>query len=58
MPLVGGYSTTLSDPIGIRLVVLALVVMPVAVLILPLDVDGHRINPTTPDPILPVPLPF
>jgi hypothetical protein len=37
----------LSNPIGIRLVLLALVVMPVTELVLPLDVDGHWINPTT-----------
>jgi hypothetical protein len=33
---------------GIRLVLLALVVVPVAVLVLPLNVDGHFIIPTTP----------
>ena len=27
----------------------SLVVMPVTELVLPLDVDGHWINPTTPD---------
>ena len=56
MALPSGLSTALSNPIGIRLVLLALVVMPVAVLVLPFNVDGHRINPTTPDPILPMPL--
>jgi hypothetical protein len=50
MALPRGFGTMLSNPIGIRLVLLALVVMPVAVLVLPLDVDGHRFNPTTPDP--------
>ena len=32
---------TLSNPISIRLVLLGLVVMPVAVLVLPFDVDVH-----------------
>jgi hypothetical protein len=41
MALPSGYSTTLSNPIGIRLVLLGLVVMPVAVLILPFNVDCH-----------------
>jgi hypothetical protein len=41
MALASGFSTTLSNPIGIRLVLLALVVVPVAVLVLPFDVDGH-----------------
>ena len=50
MALPSGFSTTLSNPIGIRLVLLGLVVMPVSVLVLPFDVDGHPINPTTPDP--------
>ena len=34
----------LSDQISIRLVLLALVVMPVAVLVLPFNVDGHRLQ--------------
>jgi hypothetical protein len=41
MALPSGFSTTLSNPIGIRLVLLGLVVMPVAVLVLPLDSDCH-----------------
>ncbi len=41
MVLPRGFSTTLSNPIGIRLVLLALVVMPVAVLVLPFNVDAH-----------------
>jgi len=45
MALPSGFSTTLSDPIGILLVLLALVVMPVAVWVLPFDVDGHLITP-------------
>jgi len=43
----------LSDPIGIRLVLLALVVMPTTELVLVFDVDGHLVNPTTPDLIMP-----
>jgi len=50
MPLSCGCSTTLSNPISIRLVLLALIVLPVAVLVLPFNVDGHEINPTTPVP--------
>ena len=45
MALPSGFSTALSKPTSIRLVLLALVVMPVAVLVLPFNVDGHRINP-------------
>jgi len=41
MTLPSGFSTMLSNPIGIRLVLLGLVVMPVAVLVLPFDVDRH-----------------
>jgi len=44
MALSSGFSTTLSNPIGIRLVLLALVVMPATELVLPLDVDGHWIR--------------
>ena len=42
MALPSGFSTTLSDPIGIRLVLLGLVVMPVAVLVLVFNVDKHE----------------
>ena len=42
MALPSGFSTTLSNPIGIRLVLLGLVVMLVAVLILVFDVDRHE----------------
>jgi hypothetical protein len=41
MALPSRFSTTLSNTKGICLVLLALVLMPVAVLVLPLDVDGH-----------------
>ena len=41
MALPSGFSTTLSNPIGIRLVVIGLIVMPVAVLVLPFDVYRH-----------------
>jgi len=41
MALASGFSTTLSNPIGIRLVLLALVVMPTTELVLPFDVDRH-----------------
>jgi len=50
MALPNGFSTTLSNPISIRLVLLGLVVMPTTELVLPFDVDGHRITPTTPTP--------
>jgi len=40
MALASGFSTTLSNPIGIRLVLLGLVVMPTTVLILVFDVDS------------------
>jgi len=50
MALPSGFSTTLSNPIGIRLVLLGLVVMPTTELVLPFDVDGHLITPTTPTP--------
>jgi hypothetical protein len=43
---------------SIRLVLLALVVMPTTELVLPFNVDGHSITPTTPDPTPLVPLPF
>jgi hypothetical protein len=57
MALPSGGCPATRDPIGICLVVLALVVPPVSKLVLPLNVDGHRITPTTPDPDLPTPLP-
>jgi len=41
MALPSGFSTTLSNPIGILLVLLGLAVMPVAVLVLPFDFDRH-----------------
>jgi hypothetical protein len=41
MALPSGSSTMLSNPIGIRLVLLVLVVTPVAVLVLPFNVDCH-----------------
>ena len=44
MALPSRCSTTLSNPIGVRLVLLGLVVMPVAVLVLPFNVDGHTIH--------------
>jgi len=47
MALPSGFSTTLSNPISIRLVLFRLVVMPIAVLVLPFNVDGHQVNPTT-----------
>jgi len=53
MALPSGFNTTLSNPISVRLVLLGLVVMPVAVLVLPFNVDGHRIAPTTPTLIPP-----
>ena len=56
--LPSGFSTTLSDPIGILLVLLALVVMPTTELVLPFNVDGHWITPTTPDPTPPTLPPF
>jgi hypothetical protein len=43
MALPSGFRTTLSKPISIRLVLLGLVVMPVTVLILPLDVDDQSL---------------
>lgn len=52
MALPSGFSTTLSNPIGIRLVLLGLVVMPTTELVLPFNVDGHLLTPTTPDLIL------
>jgi len=58
MALPSGFSTALSDPIGIRLVLLGLVVMPVAVLVLVFDIDGHRITPTTPTQDPPMLLPY
>jgi len=50
----------LGDLIGVAFVVNGLVLLPFAELILPLDhdFDAHRINPTTPDLILPMLLPF
>ena len=41
MALPSGFSTTLSNPIGIRQVLLGLVVMPTTELVLVFDVDGH-----------------
>jgi hypothetical protein len=41
MALPSGFSTTLSNPIGICLVLLPLVVMPTTELVLPLDIDGY-----------------
>jgi len=48
MLLTSGFSTALSNPIGIRQVLFSWVVMPVAVLVLPLDIDDHPFTPTTP----------
>jgi hypothetical protein len=45
-----GFRTTLSNPIRIRLVLLGLVVMPVAVLVLPFNVDGHFSDPHASQP--------
>jgi hypothetical protein len=39
MALPSGFSTTLSNPIRIRLVLLGLVVMPLAMLVLPFNID-------------------
>ncbi len=50
MALPRGLSATLSNPIGIRLVLLGLVVMPTTVLVLPFDVDGHPITPHNSNP--------
>jgi hypothetical protein len=47
----------LSNPIGIRLVLLGLVVMPTTELVLPFNVDRHFIIPTTPNQDPPMPLP-
>ena len=41
MALPSGFRTTLSNSIGIRLVLLALVVMPTNELVLPFDIGGH-----------------
>jgi hypothetical protein len=57
MTLSSGFSTTLSNPISIRLVLLSLVVLPTTELILPFNVDGHWITPTTPIPTPPTLLP-
>jgi len=46
MALSRGFSTALSDPIRIRLVLLALVVMPTTKLVLPFDVDDRQISPS------------
>jgi hypothetical protein len=54
----GRFSTTLSNPIGIRLVLLGLVVMPTTELVLPFDVDCYRLTPTTSNPVPPMLLPF
>ena len=37
-----GFSTTLSNPIGIRLVLLGLVVMPATELVLPFNVNHYN----------------
>jgi len=37
----GGFSSAHGDAIGVGLVLLALKVMPMALLVLPFDVDGH-----------------
>jgi len=44
MALSSGFSTTLSNSIGIRLVLLGLVVMPTTELVMPFDIDGQLIN--------------
>jgi len=41
MALPSGFSTTLSNPISIRLVLFGLVVMPATELVFPFNVDGH-----------------
>jgi len=41
MALSSGFSTTLSNSISIRLVLLCLVVLPTTELVLPFDVDRH-----------------
>jgi len=38
----GGFSPVHGDAIGVGLVLLALKVMPAALLVLPFDVDGHK----------------
>ena len=43
MALPSGLSNMLSNPIGIRLVLLGLVVMQVAMLVLPFDADNHSV---------------
>ena len=45
MALSSGFSTTLSNPIGIHLVLLRLVVMATTELVLPFNVDVHLITP-------------
>ena len=47
----------LGNPIGIRLVLLGLVVMPPTELVLPFDVDGHRVIPIAPTQAPPMLLP-
>ena len=44
MALPSGFSTTLCNPISIRLVLLGLVVMPATELVLVFDVDGYAIQ--------------
>jgi hypothetical protein len=41
MALPSGFSTTLSNPIGIRLVLLGLAVMPPTELVLPFNMNSH-----------------
>ena len=45
MTLAGGFSPLHGDAIGVGLVLLALKVMPAAVLVLPFDVDRHDWQP-------------
>jgi hypothetical protein len=41
MAIPSGFSTTLSNPISIRLVLLGLEVSPVSILVLPFNIDCH-----------------
>jgi hypothetical protein len=41
MAFPSGFSTTLSNPMGIRWILLGLVGMPTTELVLPFDVDRH-----------------
>jgi len=47
MALPSGFSKTVSNPIGICLVLHALVVMPTPELVLPFNSDSYRITPKT-----------